>query len=524
MHQYFSLEEYYLLKKREVGTNFPWKRFLNYEYLEHENNRLHKLYEWLKDFKKAPKNQSVDEVSLYVIPLEISSSWEASIARLVDFDFIGLSAFQNSPPVVVVGLLPRIVKCPDDYKLIRIMKSRKYYLRNEKLKINEPVLVIEDWEYLPSDSIYLDIPYEKRIIQKLLKENLVPNDNVSLAFQSPILSAPFVFGSVGGISLSSMSGDSSFGYELVKTIYQTVPPEYRPFAPPIKVYAGNKFEYLEGIKFHLAERPYSDRNFLSGVPGRDYSILQSECIKRSRFNGEYSIFSTLSPNEGNVTQIWKELMKNFASTDVTLPMDLDELSHITDLTRMRKEINSDLWVQIVHARQICPPLNEKATGFMVETVNKLKEDFDMLLSDVYKNDLERKNLVDYMIHPTQFNVKRLVQSIARSENRSELIKEDFSRIRSLLLDNFTGFIDHPRFERIRMQMETKKSDLRYSVIESALINNPRLTISEVYDSVKSTNLFRDIYDLQKLLDWLHERGHLIISADKRYIWIGPKSN
>lgn len=523
MLQQFSLKEYYLWREK-VETNLPWKRFLNFEYLEHENNRLLKLYKWLDEFKRVPKNQSVDEVSLYVIPMEISSSWEASIAKLTDYGFVGLSALQNSPPIVVIGLLPRLIDRPDDYRLIRITKCRKYYLINDRLRINEPVIIIEDWEYLPSDNIYLDIPYERRVIQKLIEENFVPNSNVSLSFQSPILSAPFAFGSVGGISLSSMSGDYSFSHELIKTICSTVPPEYRGLPPPAKAYVGSKFEYLEGIKFHLAERPYPDRNLLSGVPGLSYDTLQRESIRRSKFNGEYSIFSTLSSNEGSTTQIWKELMKNFTSTDITLPMDLDELAYVTDLTKLRRRINSDLWVQVVHARQICPPLNEESNSFMIEIIKKLKEDFDVLLSDAYKNDLERGHLIGYMINPTQSNVKRLVQSIARSENRNELRKGDFLRVRSLILDNFTGFINHPRFERLKMHLERKKDNLRYSIVESELINNPGSTASEVYDSVKSTGLYIDIYDLQEFLNWLNEKGYIIKSPDKRYIWLGPKNN
>ncbi len=517
----FSLEEFYLLPKRKVGTNLPWKRFLNFEYLDHENSRLFKLHEWLKSFRKTAKNSNVKEVSLYAIPSELSSSWKAAIAELGDFNFIGLSAFQSSPPIVLLGLVPRTIEYPEDYKLIKINKGKKQCLENKKLGVNDQVLIIEDWEYLPSDSIYLDIPYEKRIVQKLIKESLIPNDNISLCFQSPILSAPWVYGSVGGVSLSSISADYGFARELIKTINLTVPPEYRGCAPQ-KAYLGSKFDYLSGISFLLAERPYIDKNFLSGFCGFEYGSLQQEVLKRASFNGEYSIFSTLSPSYGDVTQIWKELMRNFTSTDITLPMELDDLSYGADLRKLRKSIDSDLWVQIAHARQLTPALDKKSEECSIKTINNLKEDFDVLLSDIYKKDLERQNIVGYMMYPIQHNVKRLVQSTARAEDRSVLVEKDFSKIRSLILDNFTGFIDSPKFEIIKFRLESKNQNLRKSIVESALINNPKLTINDLHESVKSTSLFDDIYDLQRFVDWLHQKGNLIKNIDKRYIWLWSK--
>lgn len=117
----------------------------------------------------------------------------------------------------MIGLIPQIIKQPIDHRLINITKSKKLYSFNRLFNKVECVLVIEDWEELESDKIYVDVSHESKIISKILDENLFGDEQISLCFQSPIISAPFD-GSIGGISLSSISGSSSFSKELTKTI------------------------------------------------------------------------------------------------------------------------------------------------------------------------------------------------------------------------------------------------------------------------------------------------------------------
>lgn len=83
---------------------------------------------------------------------------------------------------------------------------------------------------MPTDSVYLDVPYEKRLIENLFIENLPLDKEISRSFQAPILSAPYD-GKVGGISLSSLSWNSKLAIELMKIIQLMVPPEYRFMDP-----------------------------------------------------------------------------------------------------------------------------------------------------------------------------------------------------------------------------------------------------------------------------------------------------
>lgn len=390
---------------------------------------------------------------------------------------------------------------------------------NQRLNETAFVIVIEEWEYLDSDYVYLDVPYEKRIVSKIISEYLVDDEQISLSFQSPVISAPYD-GSFGGISLSSIAGGSSFAKELVKTIRLLVPPEYRTVMPPKSVYKGSTFNYARGIDFQFAERPYTSRNILSGICPKEYAGVDKELSRRRTFTGEFSIFSTINP-VGSGTEAWKELLGNFTNTEVTLPENLDDLIEAdVYLKYLRNVINEDLWIQIVHSRQYKPEINSEMDDVFIRAVAGLKKDFDVLLSDIHKKEEEdREYVVRSLLSPSVYNLKRLAQSFARSDEKEVLNADHLKRARNLLIDNFTGFIEHPEFKRMRWKMEASRAQARFSVVQTEIVNNPRSSAAEIFEAVKSTGLFKDVYDLQDLLDWMQERGYVIVDMKKQYRWV-----
>lgn len=325
------------------------------------------------------------------------------------------------------------------------------------------------------------------------------------------------------ISLASMAWNSSFANELSKTIQRMVPPEYRESKPPKTAYLGSKFKYLAGIEFHLAERPYYDKNILSSFYDTTYGGLANKLSYRNSFEGEYSIFSTISPKEGDETQVWKELMRNFTATEVTLPENIDDLPIEADveLTKLINAINEDLWIQVVHSRQKRPAISEEINNGFIDIVSRVGEDFDILLTDIVRQEENREYLVRSMLQPTQYNLKRISQSFARSDGEDTVSLNHLRQARKMVVANFEGFINHPEFSSIRLEMERSRDDVRYSVVQTEIINNPRSSVREIFESVRTTGLFRDIYELQELLDRLHRNGYVIVDRNNRYTWVGP---
>ncbi|MFA6461966.1 MAG: hypothetical protein WCV90_06910 [Candidatus Woesearchaeota archaeon] len=512
--------EYFLWKKNTEAT-YPWLRqFTNQEFYKHERKRIELVGTWYNRFIRSSQSQHQDEISFYVVPVELSSSIKAAIASEGNFNFIGLSAIQNSPQFLILGMFGTHLKRPDDYSLIRIIKSKRTNVFDRKTKKVHPMLFLEEWEQLESDSVYLDIPYEKKITQKLISENLNHDGQMALSLSSPINSAPFG-GSVGGIAVATTATSSTFAQELIKTIQLMVPPQYRGFNPPPVSYQGSSFEIDEGITFKIAERPFSGSNFLSGVWGSQYNIINDEVNKRKRFAGEYSIFSTINQSSGTTSDIWNDLLKNFSNTEITIPQEIDEMPDSDiDLTNLRRVINEDLWIQIVNLRQIKPSFNEEMECHLQNTLNRLKIDLDAHLSSSNKDDVQRKMLIDSMMVKIGPNIRRIAQSIARANDKSNLSPEDLDKARSLTIDNFSGFLGSREFKWTKAKMEGNKQNSRVSVIQTLLINNSKLTCKEIFEELSSTRLYKDIFDLQQLLDWLHEKGQVVVDQDKKYIWLG----
>ena len=85
-------------------------------------------------------------------------------------------------------------------------------------------------------------------------------------------------------------------------------------------------------------------------------------------------------------------------------------------------------------------------------------------------------------------------------------------------------LDNPEIDKISFYYQQDKSDKRYSVVQSYLIANPQSNILEIFESVKGPSFFRDIQDLQGLLDWSHSKGHVIKDINNRYTWVERISN
>ena len=181
--------------------SLPWLRQnLNRDFYEHERSRARSFGLWYDKFSASSTKEGsvLDEVSLYSVPVELSSGRKASISEIGNYDFVGLSVLRNNPAYLIIGLLPYGVRRPDDYGLVRIVRPVKKVLVS-KSKWAENALLIEEWEGLPSDYPYLDVRYEKRSVQKLFEEKAVHDPVLSQSFQSPIASAPYVPGAVGGV-------------------------------------------------------------------------------------------------------------------------------------------------------------------------------------------------------------------------------------------------------------------------------------------------------------------------------------
>ena len=518
----YTLSEYYLWRKYGEKL-YPWDRInLNYDFLKHERKRIQEITEWRKAYSTTDNGKELPRVSFYTVPVELPTKLKAAISKMGNFNYIGLSALYNNPQAQMIALLPSDKNVPDEYRLIEISKSRKSAIFKPKSAYPTPSLIIEDYEYLRSDIIYVDIPHERMAIRKILNETLFEDTLTATSIQTPIISAPYVSGALGGITLSSFSTDTAFSRELVKTILLMVPPEYRTIAPPKSAFHGHAFDDFDGIKYSFAERPCMTNDILSGISVKTFSSIRNELARRMKFNGEYSIFSTINSPKGDTAQVYKELMLNFTATEVTLPHDLNEIRESDiHLNSLKKVLTDDIWLQVVNYRQYQPGFTAGLDIEFNKMIDLLNSDLDVKLTDYQKDSASRQFLVQSMLHPLGFHMRKIAQSLARADEKKELESRYFKDARNIIIDNFDGFINNPGVNLKIIKMDVKKENSRYSIIQTQLINNPYSTVNLLYADLKSTGYYKDLDDLQQLLDWMRKKGQVIVDRENRYRYVGP---
>lgn len=381
-------------------------------------------------------------------------------------------------------------------------------------------MVVYDWHQEKSEKIYVDVPFEKRIISKLIQENFIENRLISESLQSPILSAPFVMGDKGGISLSSFTGESKFADKITTTIDMMAPPEERLSKPPKREYNGYKFEYQDGIKFKLAERPFPSENKLASIFSNKFSNIKNQFQRRSKYDGEYSIFSTVIPQKGyGKTTVVKELLNNYMSNEVTLPYDLYKFKdREKGLQSLQKNIDSNLWVQVVYSHQFNPILSEKDSTLDQKYLKRLKRDFDVILTDIWPDDNERERIIKNHFMDKR-NLLRTAQSFARSRETEELTEKDFEKARGLMIDNFDEFKRNNKVKNYFLFADTSSTNKRYSILQSYFIENRESKIEDIWDEVEEYEVFKEEEDLKGLLDWMEDKGHIIESGKGVYKWV-----
>lgn len=219
----------YLLGVQNIPKTLTGRQFLNLEFLKVESANIKKVRKWYNQYLKAKEYESLEEVNYYCLPARISGLWKENEELKNQFQYKGLSALRNSPQIPIIGLFPKEKKI-SDHSFIRIIQSKKKILFNKNLpqgKNCEFAIIIEDFEELPIEKIYEDLPFEKQRISSLFLNNLGGDKFLSQSLAMPLLSAPISLNVPGGISYASLTRETPFLKELFKSVELATPPEFR---------------------------------------------------------------------------------------------------------------------------------------------------------------------------------------------------------------------------------------------------------------------------------------------------------
>lgn len=487
------------------------------DFLKTEWKRIDDVRDWYNKLGKYRNNDKLDEVCYYILPIRLLKGWKLSIEP--GYRVKGCSALRNSQQSSLPVLIPNGVKVPRDYSLIRITNSRKTVLFNEITKSTDlqHAIILYDWEELPIEYLYEDIGFDSKLVPELFGRYIEGERILLDSFQSPIFSAPITMDHHGGIGFSSVVDVSKKINTLLKITQLMVPPEYRKFRPPKKMEDGRYDDLTSGISIKLSEKMPTSSNIMNSVKGEEYKLIDRENQNRLKFNGEYSFVGTLLTKASTQQARIRELYWKFFDTEVTIPHIQNYNIEASDFNGLMGEIDEDLWIQNVHAKQLFPTLTNETS--LSKYRDMLREDFNVILTEkipesaisIMSDDFT-KRAIDNAYHEAQ--------SIARSENINEVSDTHIRKARDNLIDRLWMLVKDDAFERIRDFRKEETSQLRLITVQYYLLSNPESTLKEIWRGIDRT-YFKSITDLEDFLRWMQEAEHLYVKKDKngRYTFI-----
>ena len=352
------------------------------------------------------------------------------------------------------------------------------------------------------------MPYEKRIISKFIKENLVNDDLIADSFQPTISGSPYVVNKKGGISFSAFSNQSSslFSNELMNTLKMMQPIEFSDiqFQLSPKLIEGKNILDSKGFRFHIAEKSILGNNYYSAFSSNDYGKLNNELITRDMFKGEYSIACYLTPRGDKASELLRDIISKFLKTEIMHPYITDELKYWDiDLLKTQRNIDEDLWLQVVNQRQLKPIIPE-STNLNSLRENLVKE-WQIILESIGLNKNIEHEAKVYSAASFS-NILRVAQSMSRDIQKNSVPESILSKGFNLFVQNAEGLINNEEIQhQIKVVIPEKFESAKFNAIRAELSIN-LLDINTLFANAKE--YFNDIYELQGYIDDLLLNGYL----------------
>lgn len=512
--------QYYSWYDRSSKTS-PYHRYLNREFMLAEEQRIQKTKEWFKEYRDAEEGEKLGEVKYYQLPIKITKGWSENIAQRGEYNVRGLSALRNCIQNPLVGLYPRDIDLPLDYSLIRIISSEKVVLTNDKVPRGQYALQINEIEPLPADHLYVDVPFEKNSVNKVLYESLNHDEFTANALESPLLSSPIASQGYGGVGMTSTMSNTPFVQELFRQLQIMMPPEYRSVPAP-KTDRKGKWKSLgngrkQKIRFNVAERHVDPQSDISLARGSSYDVINTEINRRLKADGEYSFVGSLVPKGGN-TQIFNEVLGKFTQTEITT-FHLHQMREAdVNLQNLRRNIGDyeELYLSMVHARQLQPAIDQSKLK-LDSWKDDLRKEWDAYLPQMgHEEDLHF--VKDMMAEQSLENLKNLAQSRTRARGGKKVKKKDMKEAFSMFNRSVDELVNHDITQNARDQIRSRTKNEKHQTLHT-ILNIGRYTTDEIWEQVEAQGIFKNKNKLQAYLDWLDSEDYIIRGPYRRYRWL-----
>lgn len=500
---------YYAWQKPESAKT-PWDRKSGIEeFYRYERQQIVRCTEWRNKLFKTGDKKPVEEGTFFVIPADFPKWAYGGLNSRPGKTPIHLSALGNCLQVPVIALFDQN-KTPEDYRLVRIITAIRDSLIVNNTRDIEPCIIVDTWEYLPQEDLYLDVKPDRGMLRDVLKEGL-GDDELVTKFSAPMVGAP-VGGTfsrtVGGIALASVWNEASFANRLKEALESITAPELRTSLPPKKFYEGCTVSDLLGIKSVLAERPTGSSRISHIVPER-LGTVKNEIDKRAESGMDWSIVSAVPDYAIDRDDLMNNFINFFMKNEVSIPERLSQEKFDINPSKLEKYSGEEVWTQQVLSHRINPLANKED----LETTYRVKwlADLDVMLSGKYRNDALREDIARNLLPAFGSLIHRLAQSLARQEFSKIVTSKHLERARNITMSTWEGFVKNPAL-KLEQAFETPSTTKpRVAYIISYIENNSGRTSEEIYKDVASSGRYKNFEDFENLLSWLNVRGHIFFN-------------
>lgn len=516
-------------------------------------------YPWQKDGPFEPWNRTYgplfDEVEKQLI--ENDSKWYKLLVQIENGSILPnrvgfIQKMESIPSRLKEGLEEKVGECsikiitsihrssihpvltiftgqpPDEINYVELMRPKKY---NLVLKPYDPsyAVIVEDFDYIPVDSLYLKHPritkinQPQNVLEKLLSSKALVN-----TILSPPTSAPSISGIQGGTRLyfDIKFGLSEFDFQrLLDKIEELVPPEFRSRIPEyLRTGKSMNDLMIPGLRYRVSE-PLLKTVFkiaANALPSKEERkrILQQnpdekgwELLRKMKEMAsswtqnlplEYSI-ATAAPSDPDYF-----LFKSMNMGGIMIALDDDIFREDTN----DFIIPSETQVAIMQKHDLIPDYKIDPERAIKEFVKKVGG-----LSDVY--GIEGAWARDLFTREAVYN---LSANQARIRGREEIDIDEVIKAAGNFCDSLIAFermmqLNQPETWRnfIKRITNPKLSQLIFYTFKRILMSGSKKT--EEIQSIMKDERGLTNEQTDEWLNWLKTKGYVIRTNDGRWQWI-----
>jgi hypothetical protein len=486
--------------ENELVHSNPTKRTSITEFSRIEKKRIERTTKWYFDFRstKTGIGDFPGEVEYFIIPIaheKIPTYLSSEINSLGSFYPVYLSSIQASLQCPVLALFPFESKVPENYRLIKITNARKSTIE-DKNSVLQPILIVEDFDELNYEKIYLDTCNADSVLEKQYVEKIIGEyfPSVKSELQSPILSSPLKGFLSGGVSM--IYENKSYASNILDITEKISPPQYRIDFP--KKFYSDKFM---GIPFNVGDCPYDIDKKIETKDTNNLAGIKNLLNKKNSF-AEFSVVGQYR-EAGRDMDSLNNLLEIFFKTDINISEEVAcELRDDITTNRFFRGLNQeDIHINITKARSLQPFISLQNQTYLKEKQRSIFSHVHSELKSFFSSEQTRDNFANKFIRDCGLKLESIAASIARSNFRGEISRSDLDKAKGIITDSINQIFNSPKMEVFKRQNIVDRTSYKKRIVLDT-ISKDSLTFLDIWELLKNDGRIKSKVELQSILNEL----------------------